>query len=225
MIESVYDADGNKIGFVEYRCLTIEEVNRTYKKEVKEAERCFRKEFEERKRFCRKEKELIMDINGKYFHHSFGMISNVRKYRQSRRKRGHPKRDVNYLSKGERREQRKKDKKRIAKSSEEERKRIEETKEFCKVWDAPYKDYKNIWTNLYNKDGEVVGRMEEGLDAWWHFDLQLKKGEYFRLQHCRRKKRAKIDLRKYQGFENEKVITYITSVRSRRSRRRRGRKR
>ena len=243
MIESVYDAEGNEIGFVEYRDLTVEELNSTYKEEVKKTERICREETEEMKQeqrsrmdkelegcsdesekeiirdYYRKSLEtdvedaikklryyrLVIDVNGKYFHNHLEKIGSVKKYAQSRRRRGHPKREVNCWTKEERRELRRKEKKEYEDASPERKKEIKFNEEFCRMWDAPYRDYKNIWTSLYSKEGKAVGNMEEGLDTWWGLNLQTHKDGYFRLWYTPPKPREKIDLRKYAGFDNEEA--------------------
>jgi len=243
MKKDVFDANRNEIGYVEYRNLTDEEINSTFRKDVEKAKATLRKDYAEMQLECQKELDkctnenimkilqedykdilekdieervrnrqhtlLIIDLNGKYFHHRLYKIAGKQRYSLSRRKRGHPTRDVNCLSKEELRELRRKRKKEYQETSLERRKEIDDMVEFCDMWDAPYVDFKNIWTNLYTKEGKAIGNMEEGLDTWWGLNLQIQKDDYFRLWHYPPESRGKVDLRKYAGFDDEEAITGI----------------
>lgn len=181
------------------------------KKIMKELQEDLKKEYQEVIEYSKKITQvcvnpvkIVIDINGKYYHHHLEEIFTAVTYRQTRRKKGHPLREVNMRSKIELRENRKREKERIAKLSKEEREKYAQSEEFNKRWDAPYKDYNNLWTVLYDKKGRNVGNFEEGLDTFWCLNLQLMKNNYYRIWHYPKKKRV-VDLRKYNGFENGKA--------------------
>jgi len=138
MREFLFDAEGNEIGFVEYE------------NQLKDDETI----------------SLVVDVNGKYFHHRLEKYKSNEKYSQSRRNPGHPKREVNCPGKEEKRELDRKSKLEYQNASPERKKMLDFNEEFCDMWFSSYKKYKNFWTNLHNSKGEQVGNMEEGLDTW-----------------------------------------------------------
>ena len=216
MIENIFDKEGNKIGTGEYIKVNKKMMDGWYGEKMREI---FSKNKEQLRRMVTDEEKrkitiedfekwfekanhykIILDINGKYFHHHHEEYSGFCFYSQSKRKRGHPKMGVNYYSKEERKKLREEEKEKWKKMTKSEREKKKDIEAFLGIW--AFKKQKNIWTHFYNKKGESVGNMEEGLDTWWECNLQIKKNRYFRIWYHPEDNNKIVDRRTYKGFKN-----------------------
>ena len=71
-----------------------------------------------------------------------------------------------------------------------------------------FKKQKNIWTFFFDKNGELVGSMEEGLDTWWTCNLRNQEINYLKIWH-RPKNNKLVDRKMYNGFQNRNVVAHI----------------